>query len=204
MIKNIVFDMGMVLLDFAPMNVCQRFTNNRADAVSVAAALFGSYEWVLVDRGVLTEEALLKAAQNRLETEAQKNAAAQCLLHWHEYTLTPKEGMAQIIKMIKEKGLGAYLLSNVSTRVHDFKHLIPGIALFDGAVFSADEKCGKPDQKIYERLFEKYALRPQECFFIDDVKANIDSAKRCGMEGYCFVDGDVEKLKRTLRQLLNG
>ena len=58
MIKNIVFDMGMVLIDFAPMNVCRRFTNNEQDAVAVANALFESTEWVLVDRGAITEDAL--------------------------------------------------------------------------------------------------------------------------------------------------
>lgn len=28
----------------------------------------------------------------------------------------------------------------------------------------------KPDRKIFERLFEKFLLDPQECFFIDDTE----------------------------------
>lgn len=204
MIKNIVFDMGMVLIDFAPMNVCRRFTDNEQDAAAVAAALFESDEWVLVDRGALTEDELLKAAQERLETGAQKKAVAQCLLHWHDYALTPKKGMAQVVKMLKDKGYGVYLLSNTSMRIHAFKHIIPGIALFDGTVFSAEEKCGKPDREIYERLFNKYSLKPGECFFIDDVQANIDGAKSCGMAGYCFADGDVQRLRQTLDRVLSA
>ncbi len=203
MIRNIVFDMGMVLIEFAPMNACRHFTENEPDAVAVAEALFDSHEWVLVDRGAISEEALLRAAQERLKTQAQKEAAAQCLLHWHEYTLTPKKGMEQLVKMIKDSGCGLYLLSNTSTRIHDFKHIIPGITLFDGAIFSAEEKCGKPDREIYEKLFRKYALKPEECFFIDDVQANIEGAKSCGMAGYCFADGDVERLKQTLDAVLS-
>ncbi|MEA5136163.1 MAG: HAD family phosphatase [Candidatus Fimivivens sp.] len=204
LIKNIVFDMGMVLIDFAPMNVCRRFTDNEQDAVAVANALFDSDEWVLVDKGAITEDALLLAAQERLKTPAQKEAAAQCLLHWHEYALTPKKGMEQVVKMVKDKGYGVYLLSNTSMRIHAFKHIIPGISLFDGTIFSAEEKCGKPDREIYERLFNKYSLKPEECFFIDDVEANIDGAKSCGMAGYCFVDGDVERLRQALEQIFSA
>lgn len=203
MIKNIVFDMGMVLIDFAPIKVCQKFTGNAQDAAAVANALFDSQEWFLVDMGAITEDALLSAAQKRLDTEAQKEAASQCLRHWHDYALTPKSGMAQVVKMVKDKGCGVYLLSNTSTRVHAFKHIIPGIELFDGTVISVEEKCGKPDREIYERLFKKYALIPEECFFIDDVQANIDGAKSCGMAGYCFADGDVERLKQVLTQALS-
>lgn len=204
MIKNVVFDMGMVLIDFTPIKVCQRFTDNAQDATAVASALFDCHEWYLVDMGTITEEALLAAAQSRLETEAQKEAAAQCLRHWHDYALTPKAGMAQVVKMVKEKGCGVYLLSNTSTRIHTFKHMIPGIALFDGIVISVEEKCGKPSREFYQRLFDKYRLKPEECFFIDDIEINIDGANRCGMAGYCFSDGNVEQLKQALIQVLSA
>ncbi len=204
MIKNVVFDMGMVLIDFAPMKVCQRFTDNAQDAAAVAEALFDSPEWVLVDRGALTEDALLAAAQERLGTAPQKEAAAQCLLHWHDYALTPKPGMAQVLKTVKDKGYGLYLLSNTSMRFYAFKHIIPCLALFDGFILSVEEKCGKPDREIYERLFKKYALNPEECYFIDDVQLNIDGAKSCGMAGHCFADGDVKRLEQILEQVLNA
>ena len=40
-----------------------------------------------------------------------------------------------------------------------------------------------------------------ECFFIDDVLVNIEGARACGMDGYCFSDGDFEKLKAVLETL---
>lgn len=48
---------------------------------------------------------------------------------------------------------------------------------------------------IRRELFES-----EECFFIDDLSANIAGAERCGMEGYCFSDGDVGRLRKILRE----
>ena len=44
----------------------------------------------------------------------------------------------------------------------------------------------KPNKNIYNRLFEKYELIPEECLFIDDSEKNILSAEECGMHGYIF------------------
>ena len=63
---------------------------------------------------------------------------------------------------------------------------------------SAEEKLLKPDPAIYRRLFERFDIRPEESFFIDDIQENIDGAKACGMDGYCFADGDVESSERSL------
>jgi len=51
---------------------------------------------------------------------------------------------------------------------------------------------------MYGRFFDRFGLKPEECYFIDDLQNNIEGAKACGMDGYCFADGDVGKLKETL------
>ena len=58
----------------------------------------------------------------------------------------------------------------------------------------------KPQKEMYEHFYERFGLDPQECFFIDDLQDNIDGAKATGMDGYCFVDGDLEKLKTCLKR----
>ena len=72
---------------------------------------------------------------------------------------------------------------------------------FDGTLVSAEEKLAKPNPAIYERLFEKFHLKAEECFFIDDRQDNIDSAKGCGMDGYCFADGNVERLRAYMEEM---
>ena len=79
---------------------------------------------------------------------------------------------------------------------------MPGAEYFDGMLISAEEKLVKPDPAIYERLFSRFHLRPEECFFIDDLPANIEAARRCGMDGYCFTDGDEAALREVLRRRL--
>ena len=56
----------------------------------------------------------------------------------------------------------------------------------------------KPQKEMYGHLFERFGLIPEECFFIDDVQENIEGARACGMDGYCFADGDFERLKAVL------
>ena len=77
----------------------------------------------------------------------------------------------------------------------------PEVDSFDGILFSAEEKLLKPQKEIYERLFEKFNIKPEECYFIDDLQLNIDGAAACGMKGYCFADGNVEKLQKALDKL---
>lgn len=47
-------------------------------------------------------------------------------------------------------------------------------------------------------FFARFGLRSEECFFIDDLQLNIDGARACGMDGYCFADGDIAKLREVL------
>lgn len=47
-------------------------------------------------------------------------------------------------------------------------------------------------------LFDRFSLKPEECYFIDDLALNIEGARACGMDGYCFADGDAGKLKKVL------
>lgn len=198
MIRNIVFDMGKVLLDYDPVKVCWQFTDREEDVALIGKELFFSEEWVMLDRGDITEEEALLRVQGRLPDERLKTMAAESLAHWHEYNISPKPGMRELVIALKERGCRIYLCSNASLRLRVFQDQIPGIEYFDGTLVSAEERVLKPEPEIFERLFERYSLRPEESFFIDDLEVNIEGARRCGMDGYCFADGDVERLKKYL------
>lgn len=198
MIRNIVFDMGKVLLDYDPVKVCRQFTDREEDVALIGKELFFSEEWVMLDRGDITEEEALLRVQGRLPDERLKTMAAESLAHWHEYNISPKPGMRELVIALKERGCRIYLCSNASLRLRVFQDQIPGIEYFDGTLVSAEERVLKPEPEIFERLFERYSLRPEESFFIDDLEVNIEGARRCGMDGYCFADGDVERLKKYL------
>lgn len=201
MIKNIVFDMGKVLLDYDPVKVCWQCTDSEEEVRQIGEALFFSPEWILLDKGVLTGERAMEIVKERLSDERLRQMADFCMAHWHEYNISPKPGMGELVRELKLAGNKIYLCSNASHRLRVYQNRIPGMEYFDGVLVSAEERMLKPEPAIYERLFEKFAIRPEESFFIDDLDANIKGAEVCGMKGYCFADGNVDRLRKTLIDL---
>ena len=202
MIKNIVFDMGQVLVSYVGNLVCQIYIEDEQERKDVSTSVFASPEWVLLDMGVMPEEEALKKMQERLDTERKREQAEWCVWHWHEYNMKPKEGMEELVRWLKSMGYGIYLCSNASVRLLKcYKEVIPAIDCFDGILFSAEVQCLKPQKEMYGHLFDRFHLKPEECFFVDDLNLNIEGARRCGMEGYCFEDGDVGKLRTVLASL---
>ena len=200
MIRNIVFDMGKVLVGYDPVAVCRQYTDSADEIELLRRELFASEEWTLLDWGMITEEEAMSRVKNRLPDQRMRDMADACMAHWHEYNIMPVAEMGDLVKELKEKGYGIYLCSNMSLRLRVFEDQLPGIQYFDGILVSAEEKLLKPDPAIYERLFEKFGLKAEECFFIDDLPANIEGAKKCGMDGYCFADGNIGKLREELKK----
>lgn len=201
MIKNIVFDMGKVMVDYEGHKVGEIFIKDEAERKKVCTSVFDSQEWLLLDMGLISEEEALKRMQSRLTTDHEKEMAKLCLKHWHEYNMYPIKEMGELVKELKENGYKIYLCSNASLRLLTCTDIIPGIKLFDGVLFSAEVKCMKPQKEMYGHFFERFDLKPEECFFIDDMPLNIEGAKACGMEGYCFEDRDIGRLKECLNKL---
>ncbi len=102
MIKNIVFDMGRVLLDYDAVRVCWQYTDSSEDVELMSRELFFAEEWVLLDWGIITEEEALRRVQKRLPDERTREMARLCLAHWHEFNIEPKPGMRELVMQIKE------------------------------------------------------------------------------------------------------
>ena len=202
MIRNIIFDMGNVLVYYDSLRAVRNFVKDEDQVQAVNTSVFVSPEWLMLDMGVISEDEALRRMQSRLKTDGEREAAGLCLGHWHEYCMWPVPGMEELVTYLKGEGYGLYLCSNASLRMLKcYEDVIPGIRLFDGVLFSAEVKCVKPQKEMYNHLFERFGLRPEECFFIDDQPLNIEGSRACGMDGYCFDDGDVEKLRKVIGRL---
>lgn len=105
--------------------------------------------------------------------------------------------MEPLIRELKSRGYGIYLLSNASLRLREYFERIPGSDCFDGLMVSAEEKLLKPEHEIFEALYARFHLKPEECFFIDDSPANVEGALRTGMPATVF-RGDVSALRREM------
>ncbi len=188
--------MGGVLIEWNPARIAEHTGVGAEDEKRLLRDIYDEPEWVCLDRGSYTEEMALAVYDQRLP-ERLHEAARRCVFWWKE-PLWPIEGMAGLVAELKDMGYGIYLLSNATRALHEYFPRIPGSEHFDGMIVSADHLLLKPQHEIYEKLFETYALRPEECFFIDDSKLNVEGALCCGMRGAVF-RGDMGELRRKLR-----
>lgn len=199
--KNLIFDMGNVLVEFVPERLVKRCGLCGEDEKLLLKEVFYSGNWKKHDLGELDEKQLYELTIPSLP-EHLHQAAKEMIFHWSD-PLIPIEGMAQLVKEMKEVGLNIYLLSNAGQDQPGYWHRIPGSECFDGTVVSALERCIKPDPKIYKILLNRYRLNPEECLFIDDMEENILTAEKLGMGVYLF-DGNVERLRRFILEKTEG
>ncbi len=197
--KNIVFDMGRVLVDYEADKATRMFTDNEEFIREVDLVIYKSGEWIMMDAGMISEEEALEAFLKRCSCDEVREIARKSFETWDEFNLYPHPKMDQVVKELKKKGYQLYVLSNISERLNGkMEKIIPNSELFNGIFMSAPHKCMKPQPIIYKAFCEEYNLKAEECLFIDDIPRNVEGAKQIGMNGYVF-DGDVEKLREVLK-----
>lgn len=198
MTKNIVFDMGQVLIRWKPEYYLSMGDFSEEDRALFLREVFRSVEWVQLDRGSITLEEGAARMRSRLP-EHLHEAVWDCGIDWYRWPMVPMPGMADLVRELKEKDCGIYLLSNCSIPLRENLHKIPGIEAFDGTFISSEHRLLKPQHEIFEKFFETFDLKPEECFFIDDAVTNIEGALECGMPGTVFRD-DVTLLRKALKE----
>lgn len=198
MIKNIIFDMGNVLIDFDPIRYIKELgINDKEEEEKIYKATYLNYKSVYMDYGKITDEEFIDHVVQGLGEEYREKIKT-LILNWTDY-LTPIKGMEELIVELKNKGYKIYLLSNASFNQHNYWEKIPAHVHFDGKIVSCDVGAIKPFKEIYEALYKKYNIKPEESFFIDDLIINIFGANQTGMEGYVFT-GNVVDLRKELKE----
>ncbi len=197
MIENIVFDMGQVLIYWQPKRLIAHLGLSPQDEDMLFQELFQSVEWLMLDRGTISGEEAVERVCARLP-EKLHYAVWEEVFHWHERPLDGMEGMADLIRELKGKGYGIYLLSNASLSLRSYFHRIPGAECFDGLMVSSEEKLLKPQHEIYEAFLDRFSLKPETCFFVDDTPANVEGANCVGIHGTVF-RGSTPRLRQELQ-----
>jgi putative hydrolase of the HAD superfamily len=179
--KNIIFDIGNVLIDWRPR------LDGIFDADTVAIleqAIFDSGLWTSMDFGIEDDRAIIEK-MIALEPEYREQIwyvmeHLDLLAEQFDYT---KSWIAEL----KEKGYGVYYLSNYGKFLREVQPQVTDFTpLMDGGIFSCDVHLAKPDKRIYELLCEQYQLVPGECLFVDDRQDNVEAAIACGMQAIRF------------------
>ncbi len=198
MIRNIVFDMGNVLIRFDPDVFMDREgLTDPEERRLIRNELFLSVEWAQMDLGILTERTAEPLILKRFP--AGMHPVVHNLLYNWAIPRDEISGMEEIVAGLKKAGYRIYLLSNASIAQHRYWPLVSVSRYMDGEMISCDVKVVKPMWEIYQLFTDKYGLDPEECLFIDDAPANIAGAVACGWHGIVF-HGDAEELRNKLHE----
>lgn len=202
MIRNIVFDMGNVLVRFDPEHFMDKAGITEAeDRRLIRQELFHSVEWAQMDLGILTEKTAEPLILPRCP-ESLREKVSFLLSHWaDDREMIP--GMEALAQELKERGYRLYLLSNASKDQPRYWNTFPVSRLFEGTLISCDAGIVKPDPRIYRLFTERFSLQPDECLFIDDQPPNVAAAIRAGWSGIVF-QGSAEDLRERIAHLLKN
>ena len=132
MIRNIVFDMGNVLIDYQPMEYTRRFFPDPSEAAQVCTELFGGPEWPLLDQGTIEPQAALRQICERLP-DSLRARTEELFCHWFDQlTIIPETNA--LGKQMKENGYRLYILSNAASSFYQYCSCIPIFPLLDGCI----------------------------------------------------------------------
>lgn len=177
MIKNIVFDLGNVILKDKPSEVLNNIKINNEECEIIKNTFFSN--WDELDLGNVTIEEHLENCNMPINIEEFK----EILIEYYKYRAFNEE-VVKLMKELKKNNYKIYILSNNNKQAYEYLLKLPIFKCVDGWVVSCDYHIIKPNKKLYEMLFDTYNLNPAESFFIDDKKENIHMARILGMNGY--------------------
>ncbi len=199
MIKNIVFDVGMVLVDFKWRQVMQDVGCTPEEVETIAAVMVNSPFWNELDRGVMDEEDVISQMIDKLPGLEDKARAFWENIH---LTIEAFPYAKDWVKGLQEEGYHTYLLTNYPRSLYrnTAEQYFTFLPYIDDVLVSSHEKLTKPDEAIYLRLLEKFDLKAEETVFIDDRLANVEGAKRVGITGIHFTN--YEEVSKKLNQLI--
>jgi putative hydrolase of the HAD superfamily len=197
-VRNVIFDLGGVVLEWNPDHIVSRFQPVPELRASLKAALFGHADWRLFDRGTLTESELIERLQLRVGATREE---VQAILDGIRDSLVEKPETVKLMRALQGQGTPLYCLSNMPATV--YTHLRQRHNFWDafsGIVISGEVQMMKPEPEVFMHLLATFNLPPEECVFIDDVLANIESAKQVGLHTIWFKD--AAQCRRELEQIL--
>jgi HAD superfamily hydrolase (TIGR01509 family) len=181
MIRNIIFDLGNVLISWKPDEYLRLNGYDDSDRMIIMDQIVRSKEWLLLDNGDITID---EAAKRIAAKSSLKIPEILSVFDLRIRILFPLVRNTKILPELKKQGFRLYYLSNFPDDIFDeIQNNYELFRYFDGGIISARVKLSKPDPEIFRLLMEMYAIRPEESLFIDDIAANSDSAESVGISG---------------------
>ena len=189
-IKNIVFDLGGVIVDLELERVREAF--REIGMPRMAALMDPCYPAAvneLLERGAITwEEACDEMRRiDNLPTVTNEQIAWV----YAEFLARVDERKIEQIEALRKQGYRTYILSNTNPVAYEVvrQHFLRAgrqiEGCFDEICLSFEMKMLKPDPQIFEELIRCTGIRPEESLYIDDGARNADAAHALGFHIFC-------------------
>jgi len=179
MIKNIVFDLGKVLLEYEPEKyLLSKYTVEIANILH--ENIFSSPVWLDLDRGVISNEEAMVIISEHIPEYSED--VSYLLSNWTDI-LKPVDEMINLLCDLKGRGYNVFLITNFHKEA--FYKVFPEyefFKIFDKYILSSEVYLLKPEIEIFELLCEYCEIVPAESLFIDDSYKNIETAKEMGFK----------------------
>jgi putative hydrolase of the HAD superfamily len=195
-IRNIVFDLGGVILD---IDVNRGIEAVRKLGVHHFDNLHGRYSLTDTlndfEKGLISEEEFVSRFKKETDEEFSDE---ELIAAWNEIVQDfPKEKIELVDRLNRSSRFRTFLLSNTNaTHKKAYTHTLREKFsidkledLFEKAYFSHEIHMRKPDEEIFHYVLKDADMKPEETLFIDDSEANIETARKLGIVTYHLVDG---------------
>ena len=183
MIKNLIFDVGGVLIGYRWKEMfMDDFGLSDEGAEELGRRIFDDPIWPDFDRGFVAVDDLVNHYCARYP---DSEYYIKRLFYENDKMATEREAVWEKMKELKDRGYKIYILSNYSEYLFK-KHTdrMPFRTIIDGGIVSYEVGSVKPEPEIYKKIIDRYSLNPAECIFYDDIEKNIESARMLGIEGH--------------------
>jgi putative hydrolase of the HAD superfamily len=198
MIKNVVFDVGMVLADFRFREYMTDLGFSDEVIEKFVEKVINSQHWVDMDNGLVDDAKAIDFFKKELPGYDKEHdafwAGIADIIREYDYS-------EPLVLELKEKGLKVFVLSNYPDKLSDLHwpkfRFLPHV---DGYIISSKEKMMKPDPEFYKLLEKRFGIDLKESIFVDDRKINIEAAKNLGMTGILFKG--IDDLKNNLKSII--
>lgn len=203
MIKNIVFDVGNVLVDFRWQEYMKDLGFSDEVTQLLGERMVMNPLWNELDRGVRPREDVIREMKTFVPGYEKE---ADLFFQNIEEIVRTRGYAKEWLHILRQRGYKVYLLSNYPADLFELhsRNRFDFLKETDGMVVSGFVGMIKPELQIYQYLLEKYDLSAGECVFLDDRPVNIEAAERVGMHGIVFTGYETAKaeLKKILKTYL--
>jgi putative hydrolase of the HAD superfamily len=185
-IKNIIFDLGGVLMDIDPQKTADLFAElSNTSPVNIIEIHNSNNFFKEYEMGLISDQAFRNHIRAFLNVDLTDEKIDEV---WSEMLLGFPEGKIELLKNAKDK-YRIFLLSNTNN-IHRikfekvFKELTQSDIkdFFEKVHYSFEMNTRKPEPGIFDMVIVENDLHPDETILIDDSLPNIEAANKIGLK----------------------